>query len=52
MMKDDAGKRYTVMERMFKEKVLIYMNYVLGAVSLLEGLKGYYVSNIYIYIYI
>ena len=48
MKKEELDKDYINWEIEFKKKVLIYMNYVLGVMVLLEGLTSYQVSWLYI----
>ena len=55
MVKEELDKDYLNWEMEFKKKVLLYMNYVIGTMVVLEGIASYqviYILLIYIYIYI
>ena len=56
MEKEKLDKNYLNWEMEFKKKVLLYMNYVIGTMVVMEGIASYQVIYIlllyYIYIYI
>ena len=44
MKKEELDKKYLNWEDNIKKKMLIYMNYVIGGMVVLEALKSYIVS--------
>ena len=50
MQKEELDKKYLNWEKEFKKKVLIYVNYTLGAMGLLEGFASYQVISLLIII--
>ena len=52
MRKEVLEKNYFTWEEEFKKKLLIYMNYTLGAMCLLEGIASCQVYIIYYNIYV